>query len=188
MKYYKLMYDYQNDNDVINCTVENLNNFNRYDVEKGLSISNWDIGIRMSFESGDGIRFSDYVANNMGWFVVTQRFKEILEKVQNFGLQIIPIDVINRLDSNLHATFYLVNICSLLDGLDLEHSKYSVFSTGKEKLTSVKVYSLKKDAISGHHIFRVKESTLAIFVSEILKEELEKNKITGCDFLEVKTF
>lgn len=188
MKYYKLMYDFQNDSDVINCTVENLDSVNRYDVEKGLNISDWDIGIKMSFEAEEGQRFSDYVANNMGWFVVTRKFKEILDKVQNFKLQFIPIEAINKATSNSYTTFYLVNICSLLDGLDLEHSKYSVFTVGEEKVLSVKVYSMKKSVVEGHQIFRLKSSSVAIFVSEELKKEIEKNRITGCDFLEVKTF
>lgn len=188
MKYYKLIYDYQNDGHVINCTVENLNTTDRYDLEKGLEISNWDMNIIMSFDPDEGQRFSDYIANNLGWFVVTSRFKEILEKVQDFELQFIPIKLKNRRDGNLQEIFFLVNICSLLSGLDLEHSKYSIFTTGDEKVISVKVYALKKNVIKMHHIFRLKESNLAIFVSEELKNIIQKNEITGCDFLEVKTY
>ena len=113
---------------------------------------------------------------------------EILDKVQSFKLQFIPIEAINKSTGKLCTSFYLVNICCLLDGLDLEHSKYSVFTVGEKKVLSVKVYSLKKSVTEGHHIFRLKSSSAAIFVSEELKKEIEKNRITGCDFLEVKTF
>ena len=113
---------------------------------------------------------------------------EILDKVQNFKLQFIPIEAINKATGNLDTSFYLVNIYNLLDGLDLEHSKYNVFTVGEEKALSVKVYALKKSVVEGHHIFRLKSSSVAIFISGKLKKEIEKNRITGCDFLEVKTF
>ncbi|GAC44103.1 imm11 family protein, partial [Paenibacillus popilliae] len=55
-----------------------------------------------------------------------------------------------------------------------------------EKVLSVRKYALKWNAIKELQIFRVEKSQMAIFVSGKVKEEIERNNITGCDFLEVK--
>ncbi len=52
----------------------------------------------------------------------------------------------------------------------------------------MKVYALRKSKLNGYDIFRLKESSMAIFVSEKIKKIVEENQISGCDFLEVKTY
>lgn len=41
-------------------------------------------------------------------------------------------------------------------------------------------------ALNGKHIVRLREGKFAIFISETLKELICNQKLTGCDFLEVK--
>ena len=70
-------------------------------------------------------------------------------------------------------------------GLDLNNSKYDVFELDGEKIVFVEKYALKSSEIVNKHIFRLKNDTIPIFVSETLKKIIEDNKFTGFEFLEV---
>lgn len=54
-----------------------------------------------------------------------------------------------------------------------------------EKIVFVEKYALKSSEIVNKHIFRLKNDTIPIFVSETLKKIIEDNKFTGFEFLEV---
>nr|WP_236927515.1 DUF1629 domain-containing protein [Geobacillus thermodenitrificans] len=75
---------------------------------------------------------------------------------------------------------------NVVDALNLEHSDYSVFELDGERIYSIKKYALCKEAIQSKHIIKLKGDEIPIFISEELRELIEKNNITGFDFLEVK--
>ena len=74
---------------------------------------------------------------------------------------------------------------TLIDAVDLNNSKYDVFELDGEKIVFVEKYALKSSEIVNKHIFRLKNDTIPIFVSETLKKIIGDNKFTGFEFLEV---
>ena len=74
---------------------------------------------------------------------------------------------------------------TVIDALDLDNSKYDVFELDDEKIISVEKYALKSSEIVNRHIFRLKDDTIPIFISETLKKVIEDNDFTGFEFLEV---
>lgn len=87
----------------------------------------------------------------------------------------------------------------VIDALDLEHSDYFEIQLDEygyeyeeedeEKIRLIVAkYALKKDIIKGHHIFKVKKDNIRIFVSEEIKNEIEKNNLVGFCFWEVMTY
>ena len=82
-------------------------------------------------------------------------------------------------------SYFVANIVTVIDALDLDNSKYDVFELDDEKIISVEKYALKSSQIVNRHIFRLKDKTIPIFVSETLKKVIEDNKFTGFEFLEV---
>ena len=55
---------------------------------------------------------------------------------------------------------------TVIDTLDLDNSKYDVFELDDEKIISVEKYALKSSKIVNRHIFRLKDETIPIFISE----------------------
>lgn len=182
------MYDYENDKGFINCRAGELYGTDRYQVEKGVLINDWDERVSFYYNPMLGNKFSDYLANDLAWFIVSPKFKKVLQDCKIEGVQYFPVNVINDTNGSIAEKFYLVNICNLVDAIDLEHSKYSEFSVDNKKVISVKKYALNKDKLGKEQIFRLKGSSFAIFVSENIKKAIGKNKITGCDFLEIKVY
>ena len=82
-------------------------------------------------------------------------------------------------------SYFVANIVTVIDALDLDNSKYDVFELDDEKIISVEKYALKSSEIVNRHIFRLKDDTIPIFISETLKKVIEDNDFTGFEFLEV---
>ena len=62
MKYYKLSYDYENDDDYVNCDVGVIGDMDEYSVSWGNYINDWS-EVRFKYNSEEGDVLSDYIAN-----------------------------------------------------------------------------------------------------------------------------
>lgn len=47
-------------------------------------------------------------------------------------------------------------------------------------------YAVNKDLVFNTHIFRLKEDTIPVFVSDKIKKAIKINKLSGFDFLEIR--
>jgi hypothetical protein len=187
MKYYKLLYDYEHDEDAIYLEInEKSFDFDRYDVEKGIVFDTWNADIEVIYDNSKGAIITDYLANDLVWFIVTDKLKNIIESMNNSNIQYLPVKVRGKHGAEELNT-YLINICNIVDALDLDNSKYSVHEIDeKEKMISIQKYVIKGDGVEGYDIFRLKDDYVSIFISERLRKAMMKNGVTGCDYLEVK--
>lgn len=185
MKYYKLLYDYENDKKAVCCRCDELFGMDKYLTEKGLFIQEWRNDITFFYDTDNNLELTDYLGNNLGWFIVSLKLKTILEELEGC-IQFLPIKLVNREKGKEIQNYYVANIYSLIEALDLENSKYSEFNLREEKILSIKLYALKRTKIENKHIFKLKESYMPKFVSEQVKLTMEQYGITGCDFLQVK--
>lgn len=187
MKYFKLMYDYEHDDNAIFLEIDiNSLIFDRYDTERGIVFETWDNNIDVIYDKSKGEVITDYIANELAWFIVTDKFKTIIESINNNNIQFLKIRAKCK-NSTEELDVYLVNICNVIDALDLNNSRYRVYETGKnEKMLSIQKYAIKSDKVQGYDLFRLEGDYVSIFISERLKKCIKKNGITGCDFLEVK--
>jgi hypothetical protein len=181
------MFDYENSQDNVVCTSDEMYGIDRYELEQGRYFDKWDDRFTFFFDPEQGGVWTDYLSTDLGWFVISAKFKDTLDRIGVTNIQYIPVRIKNVVDDSVVEGYFVANICSLIDALDLANSEYSEFEVDEnEKVLSIRKYALKRNAIKDLHVFRVEKSPLAIFVSEKVKEEVERNKITGCDFLEVK--
>lgn len=185
MKYYKLIYDYENDDHYINCSQVSLRDVNQYITSSGELVREWD-NIVFKYDSNEGYIMSDYVANMYRWLIVSSNFCTLINKIiPNTNIQYLPIKLMDTTNGIENETYKVANILNVIDALDLENSQYDVFELGDEKIVSVKKYALRNAVIEGHDIFRLKNDTIPIFISEKIKDMIEKNKLLGFAFLEV---
>ena len=184
MRYYKLLYDYEQDDNYVNCDVANIGNMSEYIAVNGKEIKQWDEVI-FEYDSTEGNILTDYLANLYRWLIVSENFRQKTQPLIEDQVQYLPIKVIDRITGLEVASYYLANIVAVVDALDLEHSKYDVFELEDEKIISIEKYALKKNEIVNRHIFRLTDNMIPVFVSEILKEVIEESGLTGFKFLEV---
>lgn len=185
MKYYKLLYDYEHDNDYVFCNKMDIGNLDRYIESSGCEFTP-SKRITMYLDGEDGSVFTDYLANEYCWFVISERLKALIEGLPDYRIQFIPVDLIDSFGNIMTNKYYVCNILDVIDAIDLENSVYNVFSTMGETVYSFVKYALKAEMTKDKHIFRIKSCTIPIFVSEYFKQIIENNSMTGFDFLEVK--
>lgn len=188
MKYYKLMYDYENDENYVNCSLCSKMEIDEYSVSCGTICNEWG-EMEFKYNSDEGEVFSDYIANVFRWLIVSKRFRELIQDiVRDDAIQYLSTKITDVISKNETTEYEIANLLDVVDGVDLEHSKYDVFELDDEKIISVEKYALKKEKIDGHNIFRLKNDTLPVFVSERIKKVIEDNTLTGFAFLEVETY
>ncbi len=184
MQYYKLMYDYENDLDAIlvNISEKDLD-FDRYDVNQGKRLS---VGYVYCKEA-EGIDVNtDYIANNLAWLIISEKLKTILSEFNIGDTQFIP--VLN--EDKRENIGYLVNIINMVDAIDISKSlvkKMTYHRDGKEETyNSVIKYALYEKKIGDSDLFKLEGYNTPIFISERLKNAMDKAKVTGCDYQKIK--
>lgn len=188
MKYYMLIYDYEHDDSYINCTNGDIGDMDEYIVSGGIYIKDWEI-FKFEYDSTEGDIMSDYVANIYGWLLVSNTFHELLLKSPlRANLQFLPVEIVDVISGSTNATYKVVNILDIIDAIDLEHSKYDVFKLDGKNIITVEKYALKENMVKNYDIFRLKNDTIPIFVSEKIKKIIEKNKLKGFVFQEVLVY
>ncbi|KAJ49094.1 hypothetical protein BD780_000955 [Clostridium tetanomorphum] len=186
MKYYLLSYDYENDDDYIIVTANEVAEKYNYDMFKGEHLESWDNDIKFYYTKDDGNMLTDYLATDNRWLVVSQKFRNVIDKIECNSIQYLDIKIINKQTNDTNDTYKVANVINVLEALDLENSKYDIFELGDEKIISVEKYALKKERIQNHHIFKLKGDTIPVFVSERVKDIIVSNNLLGFAFLEVK--
>ena len=188
MKYYKLSYDYENDDDYVNCNVGVIGDIDEYSVSCGNYINDWS-EVRFKYNSEDGDVLSDYIANVYRWLIVSKKFRELIEEiVDGNAIQYLSTKLIDIKNNVENTEYKIANLLDVVDALDLEHSQYDLFELDNEKIISVEKYALKEEMVFGHDIFRLKDDTIPIFISERIRDIIENNSLTGFAFIEVDVY
>jgi len=191
VRYYKIMFDDERSKkeDIV-CTSEEdfLEKYEvkQYDLNEGKYFDDWNSNFTFYYNSKEGTKPTDLLANNLGWFLISQDFQDILKNIGVSEVQFLPVKIVEKNTGKKLEGFSVLNIISLSDALDLTHSTYTEIEARGQKYLTIIKYALSKEKLNGFHIVRLQNSKFASFVSQVVKEQLEINKITGCDFLEVK--
>ena len=142
MKYYKLSYDYENDDDYVNCNVGVIGDIDEYSVSCGNYINDWS-EVRFKYNSEEGDVLSDYIANVYRWLVVSKKFRELIEQiVDGNAIQYLSTKLIDTKNNEENTEYRIANLLDVVDALDLEHSQYDLFELDNEKIISVEKYAL----------------------------------------------
>lgn len=175
------------------CLSKDLRGINEYAPKSVAKLDNWDDRVTFSYKPRGNRSLADRLGNNVGWFILSSKFRRVLEENVFEGIQYLPIRLENESTAEVVEGYQVANIHALVDAVDREHSLISEFSDSKGILHwSVDRFALRRDRLDDLDIFRVKENDLSlsisVFLSERVKNAIEKNGITGVDFLEVGVY
>lgn len=184
MRYFKLIYDYENDDNYVNCNIGNIGDIDEYITINGKKINEWK-KIAFEYNSSEGYILTDFIANLYRWLIVSKKFVNVSNNLIKEQVQYLPVKIIDKIANIENNSYFVANIVTILDALDMKKSKYDIFEVDTNKIISVEKYVLIEDKIVNKHIFRLKNDLIPIFVSEKIKQIIEDNKLLGFAFLEV---
>lgn len=185
MKYFKLSMDMSRENDVV-CHYDNDYGIQQNEFIIGKKCMDWKNCFQFFYDKNEGEMLTDYLANDKGWFVVSEKLKELLE-IMNTEIQFLPVEIIERGSSEKH-TYFIANILRLVDALCLENSEY--FETEIPSLGTI--YTVSKFAIfenrtQNSDIFKLtNRQEVPIFVSKDFENVIVNNNITGISLTEIR--
>lgn len=185
MKYYKLSMDMERKHDII-CHYENDFGIWQNELVVGKVFKGWDGRFSFVYDKTEGYIATDYLANDKGWFVVSEKLKLLMENM-NTEIQFLPVKIVSKQDGE-EMNYYIANIVKLVDALCLKESKY--FEINIQKLGTiytVSKYAIYENKTDNADIFKLSNrQEIPIFVSERFKKMLAANDITGISLREIK--
>lgn len=185
MKYYKLSIDMERENDII-CHYKNDYGIQQNSLIVGKFFEDWDNRFEFYYTEEEGTVWTDYLANDKGWFLISSKLKNLL-KLLNTDIQFIKVKVKKEDSEEAFREYYIANIIKVVDALCLEKSQY--FETeieGIGTIYTVSKYGIYADKTDGADIFKLSNrQQIPIFVSETFKDMIEKENITGISLSEI---
>ena len=186
MRYYKLLYDYENDEKFISCNEGDIGDMDEYLVGDGDKLDSWADNIIFDYELEEGKELPDYLGNPYRWFLVSNKFKELMDMYLDKAVQYLPVVIRDEKGNIAESSYQVANVINAIEALDLEKSECDYLELDDQKILTVDRYVLKESALRESHILKLKEDTLPIFVSESVKNLVEENNMLGFGFLEVE--
>lgn len=175
MKYYKLIANaYSCKNPLVLKINSEENHFDEKNIYKDIDLKCNLIKAYSYLEKNEAI-IEDFIVSNIGLPIVTERAKEVIEKLSIGNTEFIPIKVTNV--NNISTKLYAVHISD--DAINLDICK----CIGN----SIAVYGFFEEKINGNDLFRLQKNNLSIFVSQKFVQAAKKNKLTGFSFTDVQT-
>lgn len=184
MKYYKLSMDMEREYDIV-CHYEKDYDIQQNTLNVGKIYDGWDGKFEFYYLKEEGYVWTDFLANDKGWFVVSDRLKDLLESV-NTDIQFLAVKIREKNNKDMRE-YYIANIVKVVDALCLNKSQY--FETdiqGIGKIYTVSKYAVFSDKTENADVFKLaNRQQIPIFVSERFKNLIEKENITGISLLEI---
>lgn len=185
MKYYKLSMDMEKENDIV-CHYKDDYGIQQNTLNVGKFFENWDDRFEFFYTKEEGHIWTDYLANDKGWFLVSNRLKILLESVST-DIQFLKVGIKETNTGGDFKQYYIANIIKVVDALCLDKSQY--FETeieGIGTIYTVSKYGIYADKTGGADVFKLSNrQEIPIFVSEKFKNLIEKENITGISLTEI---
>lgn len=189
MTYYKLLMVDTTDQDAVANLVDCFG-FDHYHLSRAEFVDSPPDIFVFHFDPVNGNLLTDYLANDMGWLLVSKRLKDIImELIGPHDVQIIPANVIaysNGLSGETYD-YYVLNVLTIVDGVELSKSDYHMTDLGDRVVYTIRKPVIRETAVDGLNMFKLEKTYISIFVSEIFRNKVLEANISGVGFLDVGT-
>ncbi len=169
------------------CTEADLKGVSKYFIYDPEPVKEWPEGVTFYAE---GELFEDYLFPTVvDWVLISERVKRALEELgATEGVQFLPIRVIRKETGEEVPGYYVLHVWRHIAALDEEHTKFIEPRHEEYPELDIAVVALRREALRGVDIFRLKESNVSIYVSRRVKRRLEEMGATGFKWIRVPSF
>jgi hypothetical protein len=163
--------------------ISELNGINKLPFE--LSLVKLDVGKNALIESNDLSDLKeiwlDYQPNSLAWPLMSERLKSVIEANLTGNEQIDWIECKVKNGSE-ERTYFILRFNKMLDVLDMQKT---MFVQGTDHIIKPVFASSKISAygiFSKPSLYDLWKITSGLYVSDVLKKAIQKEKLTGVDF------
>jgi hypothetical protein len=137
---------------------------------------------KLFYKPENGIK-TDLVRGSAGFPVVSEKLKKIIEDSNDKNLEFASVQLISlgKDEIDLNNSYFFMNILNRVECFDFEKSVYKTAEGFPNIVTRIETLILDENKIGDRKIFRIRQSPAIIFVSEDIKENIEKSKLLGVE-------
>jgi len=152
--------------------------------DNGVFISNVvpEISIQLGDED-EGVLTDHIVATGVYGLLMTHRLVQSIIGCGVENIQVFPVRLIDTNGVCISENYNIVNIIGCINAVDVELSDIEMHPVFPDEIDSIESLTLDESAIKGQLFFRLMGSTQVIVVHDSIKNEIEKNHLTGVKFL-----
>lgn len=152
----------------------------------GKKFDNWDDRFSFYYDKTEGNIWNDCVCNDKGWFVISERLKNMLSAF-NTDIQFFNVAIKDMNDTIVDKKYYIANIIKNVDAYCPEKSHYRETTIkGKGTIHIVSKYGIYEKKVNGADLFKLSEhNNIPTFASERFKNAFENEGMTGLFFREI---
>lgn len=179
MKVYKVFNDNKNYKCLEAITEDEWDNLLKYEFN-GYSIKDkWiPVAVGLEEDTKKDLMCSDMPNLGKGFLVANKDSLEKIQRLISSEIEVLPL-------ASEKNEYYILNILQVIDCLDLDNSKIKKYKAVDEIL-EIQKYAFIESMLVGKIIFKIKGyETAEVFCTDIFKEYIEDEHITGLIFEEV---
>ncbi len=142
-----------------------------------------DVRLEMSSEF-KGILVPDNIPNALGYFLVSQAAKAVLEQhVTGAEIEFLPFSLVNHKGRKSPETAYIANVIGTSDCVDMDATDGSPGTFRDDEFSFIHSLKLDPDRIDAEaNLFRLRPLSEMIVVRSDMKEAIEAAKLSGFTF------
>ncbi len=188
MKYFRLIFAFNEADDAnyVSCNAGQLHGLSSYSAMEGKPLKTKWAPVTLPYNPKEGTVFSDYLHNVYGWLLVSDRFIRCVKPFDEDAVEYLEVTILNSYNGQERTDYKVANVIDVVDALDLDNSVYDTYVTAGKEFIVIRKFSLKFSAVQNHHIFKLSNEFTPVFVSEEIKNIIEKHSMTGFDFVPVQ--
>ena len=185
MKYFRLYMDDEMHGGIV-CYYNSDYRIDSKRLKSGIYFEMNNESFEFSYLEKEGNIWTDYLANDKGLFLVSEKLKGLMESL-NTDIQFIPV-LVSEKKSKYSKTYFIANVLTKVNALCLEVSDYcSIEYEGVGAINYVSKYGIDPSKTNKADVFKlVPRNQYPIFVSENFKNMIDELNITGVSLLEIR--
>ena len=170
---------------------------------KGFKPAKWKTGrvflkdppvITLEGDDDSPVTLSDVILTGFNVPILSTRAISALKEVGVNNIQYYPVNIKNPQTGELEKSYKIINVVGLISCLDRKNSIFKTFPEDDD-IAWLERYSIFEDKIISNSecndaplLFRLGEFRYHVLVHDKIKDNFEKNRITGSEFIRPEDF
>ena len=174
-------------NDIV-AVIKNDDGIDGFELTSATFFDKWRDDIYFEYDKNKGVFPTDYLANNIGWLLVSEKLKNIIEKL-NCEVQFIKVKVKEK-HGEAEYDYYIANVLTAVSALDLEHSKYTESDINGKVIRFMIFHAVYEEKVNGKDLFMLSETidSGTWYGSGLFRKLYREEKLTGIEFREIAVY
>jgi len=171
------------------CVLEVLENVDDvYELSRGVSrVTNFpeNAEIRMDRNFPKNVKLADQLDSDSGLTIVNSKIANAILALSLPHVELLPVSIINHKGRDVGEKYFIVNVCKVVDCIDVDASTLMWNPIDKELIAGVLELVLLEDFESDSIIFRPKYFPQRILVREDFAKKIESLGVNGVRFVPI---